>query len=114
MRSTSALSLKKNFTLREFKAQCLIVLDEMDEALELLEYGDDAFGHLVVEIAKMEELELDFKEYEEALCNVYGQMRVHRALQVLDGDALLCDTTFHKDYLNMLEMYDRLESKKRT
>ena len=104
---------ENNFTLREFKAQCLIVLDEMDEALELLEYGSDAFGHLVVEIAKMEELELDFKEYEDALCSVYGKMRVYRALQVLDGDALLCDITFHQDYLNMLEMYDRLESKKR-
>jgi len=104
---------ENNFTLREFKAQCLIVLDEMDEALEILEYGSDAFAHLVVEIAKMEELELDFKEYEDALCSVYGQMRVHRALQVLDGDALLCDTTLHQDYLNMLEMYDRLEEKKR-
>ncbi len=104
---------ENNFTLREFKAQCLIVMDEMEEALELLEYGNDAFGYLVVEIAKMEELELDFKEYEDALLNVYGEMRVHRALQVLDGDALLCDTTMHQDYLNMLAMYDRLEVKKR-
>ena len=61
----------------------------------------------------MHEKELDFKEYEEALCNVYGKNRVHRALQVLDGDTLLCDTTMHQDYLNMLDMYDRLESKKK-
>lgn len=104
---------KNNFTLREFKAQVLIVLDQMDEALELLAYGNDAFGHLVVEIAKMQELELDFKEYESALCNVYGKMRVHRALQVLDAYAPLCDISFHQDYLNILEMYDRLDSKKR-
>jgi len=67
----------------------------------------------IVELAKMEESELEFSEYEEALYNVFGKEKVHKALSVLDGDALLCDVTFHEDYTNMLKMYDRLELKKR-
>ena len=104
---------KNNFTLREFKAQTLLVLGETEEALELLEYGADKFGLVIVELAKMEESELEFSEYEEALYNIFGQERVHKALSVLDGDALLCDVTLHEDYNKMLQMYDRLELKKR-
>jgi ribosomal protein S12 methylthiotransferase accessory factor len=103
-----------NFTLREFKAQVLLALGEVEAALELLEYGNDTFGHIIVEIARMEELELEFSDYEEALYNIYGKSRVLKALQVLDGDALLFDTTFHQDYLNLLEMYDKLEHKKKS
>ena len=101
-----------NFTLRELKAQVLLVLGEIEEALELLEYGADRFGHIVVELAKMEELELDFSDYEDSLYNIFGEDRVVKALKVLDGDAMVIDTTLHKDYINMLEMYDKLESKK--
>ena len=104
---------ENNFTLREFKAQVFLSLGEVEEALELLEYGADKFGHLIVELVKMEESELEFSEYEEGLYNIFGQERVHKALGVLDGDAMLIDITLHKDYKNMLEMYDRLEIKKR-
>lgn len=101
-----------NFTLREFKAQVLLVLGEIEEALELLEYGADKFGHIVVELAKMEESELEFSEYEQSLYNIFGEKRVHKALKVLDGDEMIIDTTLHQDYINMLNMYDKLETKK--
>lgn len=101
-----------NFTLREFKAQVLLALQEIEEALELLEYGADAFGHIIVELARMEELELEFSQYEQSLYNVYGEARVLKALKVLDGDAMLIDVTLHQDYTNMLAMYDKLENKK--
>ncbi len=104
---------KNNFTLREFKAQVLLSLGETEEALELLEYGADKFGHIIVELVKMEESELDFSEYEEALYNIFSKESVYKALRVLDGDALLTDITLHEDYNNMLGMYDRLELKKR-
>jgi len=104
---------EKNFKLREFKAQVFLALGETEEALELLEYGADKFGHIIVELVKMEESELEFSEYEEALYNVFGQESVQRALGVLDGDILLTDVTLHEDYSNMLDLYDRLEVKKR-
>lgn len=103
---------ENNFTLREFKAQVLFSLGETEEALELLEYGANKFGLVIVELAKMEELELEFSTYEEALYNIFGKEVIHKALSVLDGEALLTDVTLHKDYVNMLQMYDRLELKK--
>lgn len=103
---------KNNFTMREFKAQILFLLQERDEALELLEYGEDKMGHIVVEIARMEEKELDFSEYEDALYNIFGEQRVLKALRILDGDDFLIDVTLHEDYNNMLVMYDKLEKKK--
>lgn len=104
---------KNNFTLREFKAQVLFSLGETEEAIELLEYGADKFGHVIVELVKMEESELEFSEYEEALYNIFGKESVYKALSVLDGDALLTDVTLSDDYNNMLELYDKLEIKKR-
>lgn len=103
---------ENNFTMREFKAQIYLLLGDTDEALELLEYGADKLGHIVVELARMESQELDFKEYEIALYNIFGEARVQKALRILDGDDFLIDTTLHNDYNNMLAMYDRLENKK--
>ena len=105
---------ENNFTLREFKAQVFLSLGEMEEAFELLEYGTDIIGHIIVEIAKMEESELEFSDYEEALYSIYTKERVLKALKVLDGDMFLCDTTLHQEYLNMLAMYDRLDEKKKS
>ncbi|MDQ7061710.1 MAG: YcaO-like family protein [Sulfurimonas sp.] len=103
---------KNNFTMREFKAQVLFSLGEVEEALELLEYGDYKLGLIVVELVKMEESELNFSHYEEGLYNIFGEENVKKALCILDGDEALIDVTLHQDYLNMLQMYDRLELKK--
>jgi ribosomal protein S12 methylthiotransferase accessory factor len=103
---------EKNFTMREFKAQIFLLLSEYDEALELLEYSEDKLGHIIVELARMEELELDFEDYEDAMYNIFTQERVQKALRILDGDDFIINTTLHSDYHNMLAMYDRLESKK--
>ncbi|MDQ7042236.1 MAG: YcaO-like family protein [Sulfurimonas sp.] len=102
----------ENFSMREFKAQVLFSMGEVEEALELLEFGHYRLGLIIVELVKMEESELDFSDYEEALYNIYGQENIQKALRVLDGDELLIDISLHKDYFNMLEMYDRLEIKK--
>jgi ribosomal protein S12 methylthiotransferase accessory factor len=99
---------QNNFTMREFKAQTLLVLGESEEALELLEYGEDAFGHLVVELARMKRLRLTLSDYEEALYDLYTQERVSRAQRVLQGEVLLCDTSLHQEYLNILALFDRL------
>ncbi|WP_373035481.1 YcaO-like family protein [Sulfurimonas sp.] len=103
---------ENNFTMREFKAQIYLLLNDYEEALELLEFGEDKLGHIIVELARMEESELDFAEYEEALYNIFTQEKVQKALQILDGDDYLINTTLHSDYHNILAMYDRLESKK--
>ena len=103
---------EENFNLLEFKAQIFLELDEVDEALEIFEYSQNKLGHLIVELARMEELELEFSQYEEALYNVFTKAKVLKALKILDGDETFINITFHQDYLNMLNLYDKLEKKK--
>lgn len=103
---------EKNFTMAEFKAQILLRLGEHNEALTLLEYGANKLGHLVVELARMQELELEFEEYEDALHTLFSKEQVNRALGILNGTDFLIDTALHQDYNNMLALYDKLERKK--
>ena len=103
---------EENFNLLEFKAQILLELGEVDEALEIFEYSQNKLGRLIVELARMEELELDFAEYEEALRHVFGKEKVLKALSILDGDETFINVALHQDYSNMLDMYDKLERKK--
>ncbi|ADN09329.1 YcaO-like family protein [Sulfurimonas autotrophica] len=103
---------EQNFTMAEFKAQILLRLGEYDEALELLEYGTNQLGHLVVELARLKEMELDFEDYEEALYDVFTKEQVDKALGILEGEEFLIDTTLHQDYKNMLTLYDKLERQK--
>jgi len=103
---------EENFTMAEFKAQTLLRLGEYDEALELLEYGTNKLGHLIVELARMQEMELDFEDYAEALYTLFSQERVEKARNILEGEDFFINTTLHKDYTNMLALYDKLEKKK--
>lgn len=101
-----------NFTMAELKAQCHLLMDNMEETLTLLEYGTNPMGHLVAELIRLREMDLEWDDYEEALCHVYGREKVEKGLKILGGEAYLIDTTLHQDYHNMLCMYDRLEVKK--
>jgi ribosomal protein S12 methylthiotransferase accessory factor len=103
---------EENFNLLEFKAQIYLELDEVDEALEIFEYLDNKLGKLIVELARMEELELDFSDYEDALYNIFTEEKVLKALSILDGNGTFINITLHQDYKNMLNLYDKLEKKK--
>ena len=98
--------------MSEFKAHILLMLEDYEEALELLEFGTNKLGHIIVELARMEELEKDFSEYEEGLNNIFSEEKVQKALRILDGDDYFVDVTLHQDYKNILELYDKLEMKK--
>lgn len=103
---------EENFTIGELKAQLHLSLENVDEAVSYLEFGTKPLGNLIVELIRMDELGLEYEDYSQALCDLYGEERVVKALTVLNGEALLVNTTLHQDYKNMLEMYDRLEVKK--
>ncbi|MCK9372182.1 MAG: YcaO-like family protein [Sulfuricurvum sp.] len=104
---------EKNFTMAEFKAQIHLLADNREEALALLEFGTDKMGYLVAELIRMDEGGFSMDEYEEGLCNLFTRSKVEKALQILGGEAFLIDRTLHRNYDNMLALYDRLEEKKR-
>lgn len=103
---------EENFTIGELKAQLHLSLGNVDEAVSYLEFGNTIMGNLVLELIRMEELGLDLSDYHQALYDLYTQERVDRALGVLSGELTLVNFTLHRDYMNMLDMYDRLEVKK--
>ncbi|MCK9453756.1 YcaO-like family protein [Sulfurimonas sp.] len=105
---------QNNFTMAEFKAQIHLLLDDSEEAREILEYSGNKLGHIIAELIHMQEAELDFEEHKEGLFTIFSQIMVQRALNILNGEEFLIDTTLHADYHNMLDMYDRLELKKRS
>ncbi|MCX6076777.1 MAG: YcaO-like family protein [Campylobacterales bacterium] len=104
--------LENNFTMSEFKAQIHLLAGNLEEALELLEFGTNRLGHIVVELAKMEELELEYEEFKLGMWSIFSQESVEKAINILEGKEFLIETVLHRDYHNMLAMYDRLESKK--
>lgn len=103
---------ENNFTMLEFKAQMHLILGNTAEAIASLEFGTNKLGHIVAELIRMKEKQLGWKEYEEALFNIFGRERVEKALRIVKGEEFLINTTLHRNYHNMLEMYDRLEHKK--
>lgn len=105
---------QNNFTMAEFKAQNHLLLGDRDEALELLEFGENKLGRVIAELIHMREARLSFEEYKEALYAVFTGESVEKAVRILDKEEFFIDVTLHKDYSNMLKMYDRVEVKKRS
>ncbi len=103
---------ENNFNMSEFKAHMLLILGDYEEALSLLEYGDNRLGHIIVELARMENLGKDFSEYEDGLNNIFTKEKVQKALNILNGDEFFVDITLHQDYKNILGLYNKLEVKK--
>ncbi|MBV5321407.1 MAG: YcaO-like family protein [Sulfuricurvum sp.] len=103
---------EENFTIGELKAQLHLSAGNIDEAVSYLEFGSNIMGNLIIELIRLEELGLDLCNYQQALYDLYTPQRVDKALEILNKEGLLVNTTLHRDYLNMLELYDRLEVKK--
>ncbi|PHM17560.1 MAG: hypothetical protein CJD30_05770 [Sulfuricurvum sp. PD_MW2] len=103
---------EENFTIGELKAQLHLSMENFDEAVSYLEFGNKPLGNLIAELVRMEELGLELEDYTQALCDLYGKERVAKAVNILNGEEYLVTSALHQDYRNMLEMYDRLEVKK--
>ena len=104
---------ENNFSMQEFKAQVYLLAGEKDEALSLLQFSTNKMGLIVAELIHMENENCELDDYKIALYNVFGQEKVENAIKILEGSAYLIDVTMHTHYNNMLNMYDRLENKKR-
>lgn len=104
---------EENFTIGELKAQLHLMLGNIDEAVSYLEFGNTMMGNLIVEVIRLEELGLKLSDFQEALYDLYTPQRVDKALEILNNEAFLVSTSLHADYHRMLELYDRLEKKKK-
>ncbi|MDX9742400.1 MAG: YcaO-like family protein [Arcobacteraceae bacterium] len=100
------------FTMLEFKAQIHILLDELEEARELLFFSDKKLSLVVGEIILMENENLQFNDFKEGLFTLFGEDFVQKAIQIVAGEDFLIDVTFHLEYENILALYDKLTTYK--
>ncbi len=103
---------KQSFTMSQLKAQLHLMLGNIQEALEILEYSENRFEKLIAELLRLELEGHNYEEYEAALENIFGKDNLKKALHVKDKKELFIDTTLHDEYKKMLELYDKLEIKK--
>lgn len=78
----------------------------------LLSLSEKPISKLLCEILSLREQKLVWSEYESALWDIFGKANVEHALNILDGKAYLIDVSLHRHYVNILDMYDRLDIKK--
>ena len=76
---------EENFTIGELKAQLHLSMQNFDEVVSYLEFGNKPFGNLIVELVRMEALGLELEDYTQALCHLYGEERVAKAVNILNG-----------------------------
>ena len=79
--------------------------------LEILEFGNNKLGHLVVQLIRMQNDELNWEDYESALNDVYGKEKIKKSSKYNRRKEFLINRTLHKHYNNMLSMFDKLEKK---
>ena len=103
---------QKNFQMIDLKAQVHLLLENYEEAQMLLSFSENPMSKLLCEILSLREQELAWAEYESALWDIFGKENVEHAVNILDGKAYLIDVSLHQHYVNILDMYDRLEVKK--
>lgn len=103
---------EQNFQMCELKAQMHLLLGNYEEAYALLAMSQNPLGNLLCEMIALREDGLPWSHYENAFLNLFGHESVEHALKILDKQAYLIDVGLHPHYVNILDMYDRLEVKK--
>ncbi len=103
---------QNNFTMAQFKAQIYLLLGDKENALALLDFERNDIMEIIAELLIMEKQDISFDEHKDGLFSIFGKKRVLNALDIIKGDSYFIDTTFHQDYINILQMYDRLSIQK--
>lgn len=103
---------EQNFQMIDLKAQVNLLLENYEEAQMLLNFSQNPMSKLLYEILSLREQKLIWSDYENALWDIFGKEKVEHAVNILDGKAYLIDVSLHQHYVNILDMYDRLEIKK--
>ena len=103
---------KNNFTICDFKAQLNLMLGNYEEAIELFEMSTAPLSYLLAQLTRMYIDETPWEDYEEALNNVFTKEKVEQATKIFNGEEDFIKVDYHQDYLNILDLYDRLAIKK--
>ena len=103
---------QNNFTMCDFKAQLHLMLGNYEEAIEYLDMSTAPLAYLLAQLTRMYIDETSWEDHENALNNVFTKEKVDIATEIFNGDIDFTNITYHQDYLNILDLYDRLAIKK--
>ena len=104
---------KDNFTLGDFKAQIYLMQDDLESALVYFELSSKDISDVLAQLCHIQIDELNFDDYYESLCDVFTKEKLEIAMAIFSINNHFIDTTFHDDYLNIQNLYDRLSIQKK-
>ncbi|HIP12469.1 MAG TPA: hypothetical protein EYG73_07100 [Arcobacter sp.] len=105
---------ENNFTLGDFKAQIYLMQNDLESAVGYFETSKQPLSYIVSQLCHIAIQELEFEEYYQALCDVFGLEDLEKAMNIFNIEAYFIDISYHQDYLNILDLYDRLALKKKS
>ena len=105
---------KNNFTLGDFKAQIYLMLGDLESAVGYFELSSKNRSYILAQLCHIKIDDLDFEDYYDSLCDVFTQEKLEEAMSIFNIDNYFIDISFHDDYLNIQNLYDRLAVKKQT
>ncbi len=105
---------KDNFTLGDLKAQIYLMLGDLESAVGYFELSSKNRSYILAQLCHIQIEELDFEDYYDSLCDVFTEEKLEEAMRIFNIDNYFIDISFHDDYLNIQNLYDRLAVKKQT
>jgi ribosomal protein S12 methylthiotransferase accessory factor len=103
---------KDNFTIGDFKAQIYLLLGDLESAVGYFELSSKEISYILAQLCYIQIEELNFEDYYDSLRDVFTQEKLEEALHIFNIDEYFIDISFHDDYLNIQNLYDRLALKK--
>ena len=103
---------KNNFQLGDFKAQIYLMLGDIQGALRYFEISDNHLSYILAQFCHIELNDLDLDDYYKSMCDVFGKDNLEKAMEIFSLKIYFVDLTFHQDYTNIQNLYDRLAIKK--
>lgn len=105
---------KTNFTLGDFKAQIYLMLGDLESAVEYFELSSKSISYILAQFCYIQINDLDFEDYYQALCDVFTKQQLAEAMSIFNMENYFIDISFHNDYLNLQNLYDRLAVQKQS
>jgi len=104
---------QNNFTLGDFKAQIYLMLGDLESAVEYFELSLKESSYLLSQFCYMEINNLEFDDYYQSLCDVFTKEKLEEVISIFNLENYFIDTSFHDNYINIQNLYERLAVKKR-
>lgn len=103
---------KNNFTLGDFKGQIYLMQGDLESAVGYFESSSKDTSYILTQLCYIQIDELDFDDYYKSFCDIYTKEKLEVAMDIFTLNSYFIDVTFHSDYLNIQNLYDRLAIQK--